>query len=70
MNFVMFVFLFGFLGPQSHGQPFNTLEECEKERATYPAKIAEHNASDNPVKVIYYSSICAPVKKAPQGKDT
>jgi len=45
------------------------MEECETERRTIPAKIAEHNASENPVKIVFYSSACVPVKKAPQGKE-
>lgn len=69
MNYVLFIFLFGFVGPESHGQPFNTLAECEAELARVPAKIAEHNASANPMKVIYYSAVCAKASKAPMGKD-
>ena len=69
MNYVLFIFLFGFLGPQTHGQPFSTLEECEREKAAVVVKVAEHNASKEPVKIIYYSAQCAPASKAPQGKD-
>jgi hypothetical protein len=69
MNFVLLVFLFGFTGPHIGGQPYSTMIECENERAKLPEKIAERNATADPVKIIYYASVCTPVHKAPQGKD-
>ena len=68
MKWMFLVFLFGMQGPYFAGQPYETQEECEKERIVLVEKMAEHNAKE-PVKIELYASACAQIKKAPQGKD-
>ena len=67
MNWMFIVFLFGIQGPYFGGQPYETKEECEKERVVLVEKIAEHNSKEAS-KIEVYASACAQVKKAPQGK--
>jgi hypothetical protein len=67
VNFVMFVFLFGLMGRETSGNLFPTLEACEAERAQVTLRIADHNASAEPNKVVFYSSVCHKVQRAPTG---
>lgn len=68
-GFILFLFLFGQLGPHSDVQPFDTLEECEEAAAAIPGRIAEHNHSADNAKIFLYAAVCKEVEKAPLGKE-
>lgn len=72
MNYALVVFVFSLMVPQSPeivgAGPFATLAECQTAAEKIPGQIAEHNASDNPVKVHFYAAECVPLKAAPAGK--
>jgi hypothetical protein len=69
---VAFLVVFFFLGGQSsiEGGTMPSMEACQEQIDKLPAMIANYNASaENPVKITHYAADCAPLAKAPQGKE-
>jgi hypothetical protein len=69
--YAMFLVLFFLNGqPLVDGSVFPDQEACEAAVAKLPAVIADYNANaENPIKATHYAAGCAPMKKAPQGKE-
>jgi hypothetical protein len=69
--YAMFLVLFFLNGqPLVDGSVFPDQEACEAAVAKLPAVIADYNHDgENAIKITHYSAGCAPMKKAPQGKE-
>ena len=70
MNYALFVLLLTLSGqPIQDGAVFDTKANCESAAVKIVENIVAYNVStENADKIVQYSAVCAPVKKAPQGK--